>query len=352
MRFTNLLIALCSLSVLAIGQNHDNSSAVQAASASRPTRQLELPSPDYQADFAPVVANGSHSVAWDKGHLVSFSPGEVKEPIILYDRTGKALFQNLLVFENATKTFVQDSVVTTSGNVVAAASVINADGASADLIVEIAPDGIRRVIQTSPFYPLKVCATGDGIVWAYGKELNTDRTAEPRTHYAMLREYSFEKGELRSALDRATVNPPKGVPVGGAKNEFQMKCNTQKVVLISGPTRELMEYDLSSSHLHRRQMAPLPDDIDITGITGAALTDSGEIYVSTHDGPNVKALTRILKLQPSPSGTTADWVPIVTIPSERRWIVLMGSEGESLVYSRGRREPTLFWSEIDKEGVK
>lgn len=307
--------------------------------------------PDYHADFAPVIANGVHSVSWGNGHLVSFSIGAVKEPIASFDRTGKWLFEDPIAFEGAVRTYVQDAAVTASGDVVVAASVVNADGASADLLAEVTRSGVKRVIRTSPFYPLKVCSTAEGIVWAYGKELNDARSAELRTHYSMLREYSFDKGEIRSVLDRGSFRPPQGVPVSGVHEEFQMKCNAQKVVLVSGPTRELIQYDLATSQLRRWPMVPLPGGIDVTRITGAALTDSGKVYVSTYDAPNLKALTRILQLEVNSSGT-ADWLPVAAVPSEGKWFVLVGSEGESLVYSRGRRNPTLFWSKTQPEVVK
>src|SRR5262249_60808437 len=62
------------------------------------TIQESMDSPHYQADFSPVIANGSHAVAWDKGHLVSFPVGEVKEPLLLHDRSGRVLFDPWLEF--------------------------------------------------------------------------------------------------------------------------------------------------------------------------------------------------------------------------------------------------------------
>ena len=347
MRVNCLSVFFCVLSVYATAQSPSSSKVVSGTtgtpSAKVSKQFLQLPQPHYQADFTPVIANGFHSVSWNRGLLVSFSLGESKEPVRAYDRTGNRLFESFLIFENAFKTFVQDALATSSGGIVVAGSALTADGASADFITEILPTGIQRTIRTSPFYPMKVCTTNEGTVWAYGKELNEARAAEPREHYAMLREYSFEKGELRSALDRATVRPPTGVPVGGKLEELQMRCNDQTVVLVNGPTGELIEYDLSTSHLNRWPLAPLPDGVDITRITGAALSDSGKIYVSTYDAPHVDALTRILQIHVNPSGI-AGWVSVAAVPSERKWFVLLGSDGDSLVYSRGRRSPTLFWS--------
>ena len=351
MRRTRLPIAILLLLTLSPGQNPDTRAGRPDTLAIQRQASSRLAPPDYQADFTPVVANGSHAVSWNHGHLVSFSIGEIKEPVTSWDKTGKWLFEDRLSFENAVRTYIQDGVATSWGTAVIAASVLNSDGASADLIVEIGKEGIRRVIRTSPFYPIKVCATQEGIVWAYGKELTADRSAEPRAQYPMLREYSLEKGELRAALDRSTVRPPSGVPVSGSREELQLRCNSHKLVLLSGPTKELIEYDLAASELSRWPLASLPDGVDVTRVTGAALTDSGEVYISTYDAPNLKALTRILEIHLNSTGT-ADWIPIAAIPSQGKWFVLLGSDGDHLVYSRGRGSPTLFWSKPEREVAK
>jgi hypothetical protein len=350
-----LLVLLILVSLFAVGQNCGNLPAPGDANPEIATQPqgppARLPAPHYQADFTPVVANGAHSISWDKGHLVAFSVGEMKEPVAFYDRTGKSLFESFLPFDNAVRTYVQDAVATSSDKVIAAASVLSGDGASADIIAEIADGSIRRAIRTSPFYPLKICSTKNGTMWAYGKELDDSRAVEPRQDYPMLREYSFEKGQLRSALDRTTVRPPNGVPVGGTSHEVQMRCNAQKVVLINGATRELVQYDLSLSRVRRWAIAPLPEGVDFKHITGAALTDSGEIYVSMYDAPRRDSLTRILQLLPNASGV-ADWATVTAIPGEGNWFVLLGSDGDSLVYARGRRSPTLFWSKIQRRVTK
>ncbi len=352
-RFLLALLALAAFS--ASNQTISSLPATWALRAVVATQPQILPAglsaPHYQADFTPVIANGAHTVSWDKGHLVAFSVGELKEPLTFYDRTGKPLFESYLPFDGAVKTYVHDAVATSSGTAVAAAGVVNRDGASADIIAEIANGSIRSAIRTSPFYPLKICSTGNGTVWAYGKELNDSRAAEPRQDYPMLREYSFEKGQLRSALDRTTVRPPKGVPLGGASQEVQMRCNSQKVVLINGATRELVEYDVASSRVGRWAMAPLPGGADFKQITGVALTDSGEIYVSTYDAPRRDSLTRILQLLRNTTGI-ADWTTVTAIHGEGHWFVLLGSDGDSLVYARGRSSPTLFWSKTQQGVIK
>jgi hypothetical protein len=341
-RRTTFTIAVLVFSLCALGQNPGLKQPGSEAS------QQQLAPPYYQMDFPPVVANGSHAVSWDKGQLVSFSVGEMNEPVAFYDRNGQWLFENRLTFERAAKTYIQDANATGSGTAVVAASVVNSDGAVADVIAEVGRDGIRRVLRTSSFYPLKVCVTDGGTVWAYGKELTEDRRVEPRARYPMLREFSFDKGGLRSELDRITIRPAKNLPIEGARGEVQMRCNSTSVVIVSGVTNELLEYDLSRSKLSRWPMIPLPEAFYING---AALTDSGKIYVSAFR-PGQNAQTGIFQFQVNSLGT-AEWTPLTTTSAVGgKFFILLGNEGEDLVYSLGRRTPTLFWVKTQKEMAK
>jgi len=279
--------------------------------------------------------------------LVVFGTGEVKQPITLYDKTGKWLFESWLTVGGAARIFIQDASPTSKGTVVVAASSVDKDGASSDMIVEVVKGGLGRTIRTSPFYALRLCTTDEGTVWAYGVELTDDRRAERGLHYPMLREYSFEKGELRSALDRATVRPPRGVPVDGSPaEEFQMRCGFGKAVLVNGATRELIEYHFSASQLNRWPMNIQPEGYQVNG---AALTESGDVYLSACRCGRPKSMTGMFYLRLVSAGT-AEWVPLVVTPAtvaphEDGIFHLLGNDGADLVYSRDLRSSTIFWSE-------
>lgn len=322
-----------------------------SAPTQQPTDRQErtpigLAPPDYQADFTPVIGGGHHWLTWDKGYLVSYVIGGAGL-VTVYDKTGKWLFENPLAFENAAKVFIDDAAATKLGTAVVAATIVNEDGASADMIVKVAKGGIVGAVRTNPFYSIKVCATDEQTVWAYGTEITPDRFPSHKPHYPMLREYSFEKGELRTALDRPTVRPPQGVTLkGGWGGPLQMMCTKERVVIVNGVINELEEYDLAASTLSRWPIR-LPEGFSING---AAITDSGEIYVSVlKQGQN--ALTGMLRLHLNTSGTV-DWTPLTIIrPGERGFFFLFGNDGEELVYSRGPGAPTLFWSTAGKAEV-
>ena len=341
------LMFLCSF--FALAQNPGNpiipsSKSTQTAPEAIPS--LGLAPPYYQADFTPVISDGHHWLSWDKGHLVSFVVGG-SGLVTVYDKTGKWIFEDSLNFENAFKVFIQDAAATYLGSAVVATSVVNRDGATADMVVKVAKGGLRSAVRTSPFYPIKICATDEGTVWAYGTEMSADRYPSHRPHYPMLREYSFEKGELRTALDRPTVRPPQGRTLKGSGEELQMMCTKGKVVIVNGVIGELEEYDLDTSTLSRWPIQPLPERFSING---AAITDSGEVYVSVvKKGQN--ALTGMLRLHLNSSGTV-DWTPLaITRPGKPGFFFLFGNDGEDLVYARGLDSPTMFWSTTGDAGV-
>ena len=303
--------------------------------------KLSLAAPHLQANISAVMANGLDQIKWDKDRLITFGKGTTQASISTYEKDGKLVFSAPLKFENSAKTYVKDAAATYSGTVAVAVSTTTVDGVIADLIVEAGENGIQRAVRTSPFNPLKICATQEGTVWAYGWERDASGS-DRHGHHAMLREFSFEKGQLRSAIDRDTVRPPQGVPVHGRKDELQMKCSTNKVAVFNGPVNELIEYDLANSKVTRQPTPFFPENVEITG---AAFTNAGEFYLSTLDRSNPQVSTSILHLILDADGN-AEWVPIATLASNGKWFRLLGNDTDDLVYARGLREPSLYWSAI------
>ena len=349
MRKSYNVVLILVLVCVALNQNTNGQQVGKSNSTSSLQQQSSLlTAPHYQADFTPIIGNGLHKVTWSKNYLTSFGSGEMKEPVTVYDKSGRQIFETWPKFAGAIKVYAQDAVATSNGEAVVAGSVLSSDGTAADFIAEIGPNGIGRTIRTTPFYPFKICVTDEGTVWAYGMELGSNRASEPRGRYPMLREYSFEKGELRTAIDRSTVRPPQGVPIIGARDDLYLHSIPGKVVLVNGPINEIEEYDLATSTLSRWAIAPLPDGFYITG---AAVKQSGEVYISTFR-PGQGATSGMLRLHLETAGT-ARWTALTTVPSGSQFFLLLGSDDKDLVYSRGRRSPALLWSKpMDTETAK
>jgi hypothetical protein len=297
----------------------------------------------YQASFPPVVANGLVTAKWEHGRMVGFGTGSTLEPIELYDKSGSLIFAAPIKIEDATKFYVRDVSVSTSGTVAVAMAAVTGDGAIADLIAEIQGDGIHRIIRTSPFRAAQICTTDDGMVWAYGWERDSTGVDRHGDH-AMLREFSFEHGQLRSAMKRSEVQLPPGVPVTGSRQEVKLLCGREKLVLLNGAVREIVEYDLQHSSVSKANLPELPQNIPLTSITGAALSASGQLYVSTQQSGN-SAQTGIFRLNWK-TQTAPTWDVVAFGPSSGKWFRLLGSDGEALVYSRGVRSSAVYWSVI------
>ncbi|HKV92942.1 MAG TPA: hypothetical protein VJW20_10370 [Candidatus Angelobacter sp.] len=347
MRGAFRILSIFSLSILAAGQ---------ALTQSSLNRQLSLPQqssstltdPSYQASFPPVVANGLVTAKWERGRMVSFGTGSTLEPIQLYDKSGALIFEAPLKVEGAAKFYVRDVSVSTPNSVAVAMAAVTEDGAIADFIAEVQRNGINRIIRTSPFRAAQICTTDDGMVWAYGWERDSTG-ADRHGDYAMLREFSFEHGQLRSAIKRSEVRLPSGVPVTGSRQEVQLICGREKLVLLNGAVNKIVEYDLQHSSVTKANLPELPQDIPLTSITGAALSASGELYVSTQQSGNL-AQTGIFRLNLKTQAGPV-WDVVASGPSAGKWFHLLGSDGSALVYSRGVRSSTVYWSAMSASEV-
>lgn len=336
------LVLVIFLSILAAGQSLTQSSLDQHLSLPQQS-STTLTDPSYQASFPPVVANGLVTAKWERGRMVSFGTGSTLEPIRLYDKSGALIFETPLKVENAAKFYIRDVSVSTPNSVAVSMAAVTEDGAIADLIAEVQESGIRRIIRTSPFRAARICTTDDGMVWAYGWERDSTG-ADRHGDHAMLREFSFEHGELRSAIKRSEVRLPSGVPVTGSKQEVQLICGREKLVLLNGAVNEVVEYDLQRSTVTKTNLPELPKSLPLTSITGAALSAPDELYVSTeqYGKPAQTGIFRLnLKAQAG-----AVWDVVASEPSAGKWFRLLGSDGDALVYSRGVRSPTVFWSGV------
>lgn len=334
MRGAFRILSIFLLSTLAAGQSLTHSSLDQQQSSAT------LTDPSYQASFPPVVADGLVTAKWERGRMVSFGKGSTLEPIQLYDKSGALIFETPLKVEGAAKFYVRDASVSTPDSVAVAMAAVTEDGAIADLIAEVQGNGINRIIRTSPFRAARICSTDDGKVWAYGWERDATG-ADRHGDHAMLREFGFEQGQLRSAMKRSEVRPPAGVPVTGSKQEVQLICGREKLVLLNGAVNEIVEYDLQHSTVTKANLPELPQNLPLISITGAALSAPGELYVSTEQSgkPAQTGIFRLnLKAQAGPA-----WDVVASGPSAGKWFRLLGSDGNALVYSRGVRSPTVFW---------
>jgi hypothetical protein len=311
----------------------------------------DLSEPHYQAQL-PSPANSYPFRYWDKGYFITYSIEDTspsRPAAILYDRGGRIAREVTVWFKDARSVAIVDAAVSRSGRVVVAGGTESPAGAIANFIASIGEDGrVGQVIRTTPFTPAYVCAAEDGTVWAYGHD--RDENGKRVEGSPRLRQYSFEKGQIRAVLDTSALRSPGwGLSHGQYPGELDLRCTSNKVGLLNGASGEWVEYDIPSNKLKVSKIEPLPP-IDQMRITGFALTESGDVFVSLHDRSSQPPRSGLFRLTFEGSGP-GKWVPVKDTvgPFLQGAKVgnLLGTDGTELIYTRDF-DGTAFWSKYSK----
>jgi hypothetical protein len=292
---------------------------------------------------------------WDKGYLVSWgsigsheaSPAE--PAVVLYDRDGHVAREAIVWFKEASRVTVLDAAVNRAGNLVVAGGTTSQAGVIAHFIASVGSDGhLSQVIRTTPFLPIYVCAAEDGTVWSFG--IDRDEEGRGIEKSLRLRQYSFDKGQLRAMLDVSTLNAGGWTLTEGRyPGEINLRCNSQKVGLYNGRSGEWVEFDFAADKLKAAKVEPLPSPKTMR-ITGFAMTDAGDVFVSLHDTSSATPHSGLFRLEFDSTGL-GSWVPIKNTvgpylhggPIER----LLGADGPDLVYTRDL-DGAAYWSKYTK----
>jgi len=310
-----------------------------------------LSEPHYQAQL-PLPVNSYPFRYWDKGYLITYTIDDAspsRPAAILYDRDGRIARQVTVSFKDADSVAIADVAVSRSGNVVVAGGTESRAGAIANFIAAIGDDGrVRQVIRTTPFTPAYICAAEDGTVWAYGHD--RDENGKRVEGSLRLRQYSFAKGQTSAVLDASALNSPGwGLSHGQYPGEMDLRCTPKKVGLLNGASGEWVEFDIASNKLKVSKIEPLPP-INQMRITGFALTESGDVFISLHDRASQPPRSGLFHLKFDDSGL-GKWVPVKDTvgPFTRGAKVgqLLGTDGTDLIYTRDF-DGTAYWSKYSK----
>ncbi|MFZ0770924.1 MAG: hypothetical protein WCA49_22435 [Candidatus Sulfotelmatobacter sp.] len=312
-----------------------------------------LPEPHRQANV-PGLSHTWNRI-WDRGYLVSWgsigsheaSPTEPS--VVLYDRDGHIAREGIVWFKDAYSVSITDAAVNRAGNLVVSGGTENQAGAIANFIASIGTDGrLSQVIRTTPFLPIYVCAAEDGTVWSYG--IDRDEEGRGIAESLRLRQYSFDKGQLMAMLDVSTLNASGWTLTQGRyPGEISLRCNSQRIGLYNGRSGEWVEFDFAADKLKVAKVEPLPSPKTMR-ITGFALTDAGDVFVSLHDRSGSPPRSGLFRLQFDSTGL-GSWIPVKNTvgpylhggPIER----LLGADGPDLIYTRDL-DGMAYWSKYTK----
>jgi hypothetical protein len=291
---------------------------------------------------------------WDKGYLVTWawdganydvSPG--KTAVTLYDHNGNPKNADFWL-EGASRVGVHHAATTQAGKIIISGGARTEDGKAVFYIAEIGDGGEKRIIRTSPFAPVYICGGTEDTVWAYGFE--RDEEGNGVSSGPMLRQFSFEKGQIKAMLLLNELAPGWDLPEGKYLGEVNFRCNANSVIVYSAHSSQLVRFDVKNSTLKIINVDPLPPPSKLR-ITGFAFTDSGDVFVSFHDRAHSQPMSGLFQLT-FDAASNGKWVAVPgTVGLYRRGSPiekLLGADGDSLVHTRDV-DGNIHWSKYNKQ---
>jgi hypothetical protein len=312
-----------------------------------------LDKPYHQAQFSALLQGGWQY--WQNGYLVAWhidggSPS--KAAVHVYNKDGQIVREAIVWFDGAELLSVTHAAISPSGRLVVSGGVQTASGMNTTYIAEIGKDDhISRVIRPAPYAARRLCAAEDGTVWAYG--LDRDNRLADIYDSLRVRQFSFEKGQLRAMLDISkTVTPDWEYPEGHEGDDFSFRCNAKTVVVYNSTSSDLIEVDAKTGTIKTTKVAELPSfDIREFYINGFALTESGEMFASYVDRRQKPVTSGLFHLVRDRSNGTAKWVAVegtvgryVQGSNDALIQRLLGADGDDLVYTKHVMDGKLYWS--------
>jgi hypothetical protein len=314
-----------------------------AGTLSKPESQTEIPGLSH-----------TWTRLWDKGYLITWGSvsGQDASPtepaVTLYDREGHVAREGIVWFKDASSVGINDVAVSGTGNLVVAGGTESRTGAIANFIATIGRDGhVDSVIRTNPFLPIYVCAAEDGTVWSYG--IDRDAGGRGVASSLRLRQYSFNKGQIKSMLDVSTLNSAGWkLSRGRYPGEISLRCNAEKLGIYNAASGEWVELAFSTNKLKVAKVNPLPSPKQLR-LRGFAMTDSGDVFASLADKSTTPARVGLFRLEFEGNGP-GSWVPVgntvgpyLHAPID----MLLGADGDKLVYTRDL-SGNAYWSTFRK----
>lgn len=316
---------------------------------------VRLAEPYHHAQFPALLQGGFKH--WDHGNLITYAWNRTMETapdkpgVVMYDNMGKISREAIVWLNTASRVSMGDADVSSAGHLVASGSSVNQDGMVADFIALIGDDNrVRKVVRTTPFMPVYVCAMADGTAWTYGVE--RDSHLDGIQNSLRLRHFSFEKDQLKALLDTSSLAPGEGwlLSRGRYPGEVALRCNSTTVALFNAASSELIEVDVQTNSLKVTHVANLPSPPEFR-ITGFALTDSGALFASFCDRSRNPAVSGLFTLNRDNAGG-AKWVPVNgtvgTYLHGSPIAQLLGADGDDLVYT-SLQDGKMFWSKQDSQ---
>ena len=269
---------------------------------------------------------------WQNGFFLSW---DYPEPVLfMFDSRGRLRNQVTIRIPNAGSIMITHASASPSGAMAVSGSA-SSGGAGAAFIAWIDSGGVtQRVVRTTPFAPYRLYYASDGTLWVLGRVI--DHSATEDSPHDILRHYGADGTLIRSTLPSDSFSsssgrhPSSGSFLAGSK---------ALIGVYSVGRNEWVEVSRESSQITGRWPGVSLASGD--KITGAAITESGSVYVSVklrQHPPTNNVVYRLDRAKES-------WVPLdatsVVGDKPGRVVTLFGADGNRLVV--GLNLPDLYW---------
>ena len=313
-----------------------------------------LDKPYQQAQFNVLLQGGfqywqnGYLIAWSMNRSIEGSPS--KAAVYAYDKDGQIVREAVVWLDGASSLTVDTAAIGPSGKIVVSGGVQDPAGHITSYLAEIGKDDhVSRVIRTAPYVAQRLCAAEDGTVWTYGIDRDNRLAGVPNS--LRIRQFSFEKGQLRGMLDTSTLSADGWQSALGRRpDDVSFRCNAKTVVLYHSIAGDLVEVDTKTGTMKISKVAGVPDTVDFY-VLGFALTDSGEIFISYVDRRQMPVTSGLYHLVRDRSNSTAKWVPVegtvgryVHGSNDALIQRLLGADGDDLVYTKHVMDGKVYWS--------
>jgi len=237
-----------------------------------------LSEPYRSAWFPAAVRSNSRWPTWAYGYLAQLAEEQFPLDVAVYDRQGKQVSQAHVWIPDATKMWLVAAAPTMDGGAIVSGYAAIYPGITYFLAKTSVSGGVVSLLRTETFAAARICEASDDTIWTLGRDVQKESAHDG--DYPLVRQYSFEKGLLRSYLSRALVDFRHSGALGGGEgtNGTFLVCGKDRISLYLNETNEYIEIDPSTENLKRWEM----DMTSLAGarVTGLAVTAKGGVYAS------------------------------------------------------------------------
>lgn len=310
------------------------------------TAGSQEPAPSPHEQLLEPVASSSYPDAfvayqlvprWNGGYLVRWtrenSPSDTAENVFVYDRNGKLVGKTRIWLPDASLIYLDNVVVGPHAEIAAVGRAVDRSGIFADFLARLTLATHQlQVVQTSPFHGRDVAFGPDGTLWVVGYEVGPENRVSD-SDYSIVRHFDASNRLEGSYVPHSSLQCTKVEAGSFTVAEPAILTSSDRVGILLAGCNTWLELSTAGEVLGKWTWQK---STSVSSIHTVAFTLSNEVYGSVTSSANW--LGHLDK-------KTGTWQPVNTdLPLSRgaRYVSLMGSDGDKLVYRSGDAE--LRWS--------